>query len=126
LRLEYEPTDSLTPAEGETQKVQTPILYFSLLLAAGNSIVLNFSAAVEYESSSFTLNVDSEPDKPLTPLSLFGLMAGQTGFRIFLLLYNSTSTVLHSRDLIPAWILTTGLLLPAFPLLSAPMEPGRF
>jgi hypothetical protein len=62
-------------------------------LAAGNSIVLNFSAAVEYESSSFTLNVDSEPDKPLTPLSLFGLMAGQNGFRIFLLLYNSTSTV---------------------------------
>ncbi|WP_336690717.1 MULTISPECIES: LysM peptidoglycan-binding domain-containing protein [unclassified Chryseobacterium] len=81
LRLEYEPTDNLTPSEGETQKVQTPILYFSLLLAAGNSIVLNFSAAVEYESSSFTLNVDSEPDKPLTPLSLFGLMAGQNWFQ---------------------------------------------
>lgn len=81
LRLAYEPNDGLTATEGETEKVQTPILYFKLLLAAGDSIVLNFSAAVESGSSSFTLNVDSEPDKPLTPLNLFGLMAGQNWFQ---------------------------------------------
>jgi LysM repeat protein len=81
LYLEDEPTDGLTPTEGETEKVQTPILYFKLLLEAGDSIFLNFSAAVESGSSSFTLNVNSEPDKPLTPLNLFGLMAGQNWFQ---------------------------------------------
>ncbi|MCT2409154.1 hypothetical protein NZD88_16525 [Chryseobacterium antibioticum] len=81
LRLEYETDDGLMPAAGETEKVQTPILYFRLLLAAGDAIVLNFSAAVESGSSSFMLNVASEPDKPLTPLSLFGLMAGQNWFQ---------------------------------------------
>jgi hypothetical protein len=50
----------------ETEKVQTPILYFRLLLAAGDAIVLNFSAAVESGSSFFTLNVASDPQKPLT------------------------------------------------------------
>ncbi|MBL1220372.1 hypothetical protein JET18_05950 [Chryseobacterium sp. L7] len=81
LRLEYETDDGLMPTAGETEKVQTPILYFRLLLAAGDAIVLNFSAAVESGSSSFLLNVASEPDKPLTPLSLFGLMAGQNWFQ---------------------------------------------
>ncbi|MFN1215731.1 LysM peptidoglycan-binding domain-containing protein [Chryseobacterium kwangjuense] len=81
LRLEYEEDDGLMPTAGETEKVQTPILYFRLLLAAGDAIVLNFSAAVESGSSSFLLNVASEPDKPLTPLSLFGLMAGQNWFQ---------------------------------------------
>ncbi|NML68703.1 hypothetical protein HHL23_02665 [Chryseobacterium sp. RP-3-3] len=81
LRLEYETDDGLMPTAGETEKVQTPILYFQLLLAAGDAIVLNFSAAVESGSSSFLLNVASEPDKPLTPLSLFGLMAGQNWFQ---------------------------------------------
>jgi LysM repeat protein len=84
LRIEYEeqePDDGLMPTAGETQKVQTPILYFRLLLAAGDAIVLNFSAAVESGSSSFLLNVASEPDKPLTPLNLFGLMAGQNWFQ---------------------------------------------
>ncbi|NIF06603.1 LysM peptidoglycan-binding domain-containing protein [Chryseobacterium sp. Tr-659] len=81
LRIEYETDDGLMLAEEETQKVQTPILYFRLLLAAGDAIVLNFSAAVESGSSSFLLNVAAEPDKPLTPLNLFGLMAGQNWFQ---------------------------------------------
>ncbi|MET3035923.1 LysM domain-containing protein [Chryseobacterium sp. NRRL B-14859] len=81
LRLEYEQDDGLMPTADETRKVQTPILYFRLLLAAGDAIVLNFSAAVESGSSAFLLNVAAAPDKPLTPLNLFGLMAGQNWFQ---------------------------------------------
>lgn len=81
LYLEYETGDGLILIAEETEKVQTPVLYFRLLLAAGDAIVLNFSAAVESGSSFFTLDVTSDPQKPLTPLNLFGLMAGQNWFQ---------------------------------------------
>lgn len=81
LYLKEEADGDLMIIAAETEKVQTPILYFRLLLAAGDAIVLNFSAAVESGSSFFTLNVASDPQKPLTPLNLFGLMAGQNWFQ---------------------------------------------
>lgn len=81
LRLEDEVENGLILTTDETEKVQTPILYFRLLLEAGDAILLNFTAGVESGSSSFTLDVTSDPQKPLTPLNLFGLMAGQNWFQ---------------------------------------------
>jgi hypothetical protein len=74
-------TNDFSLEEEETEKVQTPILYFQVQLDAGDSIRMNFSAPVESNSSSFLLNVMEDPEKPLTPLNLFGLMAGQNWFQ---------------------------------------------
>lgn len=81
LLLEEETDDGFAPKEGEIEKIQTPILYFRLLLAAGDAIILDFSASVESGASAFVLNVSSDPEKPLTPYNLFSLMAGQNWFQ---------------------------------------------
>jgi uncharacterized protein YegP (UPF0339 family)/LysM repeat protein len=66
--------------EGEKEKVQTPVLYFMMELDAGDHIQLDFSAAVDSSAKAFMLNVTSDPAKPLTPLNLFSLMAGNNWF----------------------------------------------
>lgn len=63
-----------------TAYVQMPSLYFNLNLDAGDDISLDFSAGIIAESSAFNLNVSSDPDKPLTPLNVFSLMAGNNWF----------------------------------------------
>lgn len=66
----------------ETEKTQTPILYFQLTLQAGDNIVMDFSAAIIAETATFDITVTSDPTKPLTPLNLFSLMAGNNWFTI--------------------------------------------
>ncbi|PHO00925.1 hypothetical protein CSC82_26285, partial [Rhodobacteraceae bacterium 4F10] len=72
----------LSITEEETEKTQTPVLYFQLTLHLGDDISMDFSAGIITESSAFDINVTSDPNKPVTPLNLFSLMAGNNWFTI--------------------------------------------
>jgi len=59
---------------------QTPLLYFQLKLHIDGQIPLDFRASVFPGTSAFSIAISSEPSKPLTPLALFSLMAGNNWF----------------------------------------------
>lgn len=75
-----ERTELVAADEPETEKVQTPILYFQMDLSLGDDIEVEFTTALEKETKTFDISVSSSPDKPVTPLSLFNLMAGNNWF----------------------------------------------
>jgi hypothetical protein len=69
-----------TDDEPETEQTQTPSLYFQLELDLGTEIRMDFTASVQPDSSNFDISVTSDPDKPLTPLNIFSLMADNNWF----------------------------------------------
>jgi len=77
------PTDALVLADTESQEVvQTPSLYFELQLHLGADIQMAFVATIIPFDKTFDIAVSSNPQKPLTPLNLFSLMAGNNWFFI--------------------------------------------
>lgn len=79
--LNPEPEDEETDADDDTM-VQTPSLYFELQLLLGTDIQMNFITSITPTKNIFDLGITSDPQKPLTPLSLFSLMAGNNWFSI--------------------------------------------
>ncbi len=74
-------TDEIVSPEDSTI-VQTPSLYFELQLLLGKDIQMDFTTGITPNKNTFNLGVTSDPQKPLTPLSLFTLMAGNNWFNI--------------------------------------------
>lgn len=75
-----EPKDEEDPDEDTIE--QTPSLYFELQLLLGTEIRMDFITSITPAKNTFNLGVTSDPQKPLTPLSLFSLMAGNNWFQI--------------------------------------------
>lgn len=68
--------------EEDTDIVQLSSLYFELQLLLGTTIQMDFSTSVIPDQNTYFLGVTSDPSKPLTPLNLFSLMAGNNWFTI--------------------------------------------
>jgi len=66
----------------EKETVQTPSLYFELQLHLGSDIQMDFTTAIIPLNKTFDIAVTSNPEKPLTPLNVFSLMAGNNWFLV--------------------------------------------
>ncbi|WP_440067484.1 LysM peptidoglycan-binding domain-containing protein [Tenacibaculum discolor] len=67
-------------SEPITEVQQTPLLYFQLQLHLGENIQMDFTTSIAPKTNTFDIAVASTPQKPLTPLNMFSLMAGNNWF----------------------------------------------